>query len=104
MRLLFRRHHWRVRASAQALVEMALILPIFLFMVIGALQAALVAMVWIGLQGVAQDTTRWMAVSSSAALPTAGNCNPGYLLTCSVRGRGGRAEWQLGRRGRHAGS
>ena len=64
------------RTRAQALVELALILPMFLFLVMAALQLALVAVVWVSLQGIVQDTARWMAVSSTAALPTVGNCNP----------------------------
>jgi len=71
-----RRREGARRTRAQAMVELALILPIFLFMVMGALQLSLIAIVWIGLQGITQDTARWMASSSPAPLPTVGNCSP----------------------------
>lgn len=64
------------RTRAQAMVELALVLPMFLFLVMAALQLALVAVVWISLQGLTQNTTRWMAVSSIAPAPTSLSCAP----------------------------
>ncbi len=55
------------RRRGQALVELALMLPVFLFLMMGVIQLAALAMVWISLQGLTQDTARWMAVSSQAA-------------------------------------
>ena len=59
------------RSRAQALVETAFILPVFLFMIMCALQLALFCMVWVSLQGLAQDTARWMSISSQAPTPNA---------------------------------
>jgi hypothetical protein len=58
------------------MVEFALVLPVFIFLIMGALQMALLCLVWIGLQGVVQDTARWMSISSQAPTPISGNCNP----------------------------
>ncbi len=57
------------RRRGQALVELALVLPIMLFLVMGILQIAALGIVWISLQNIAQDTARWMAVSSTAPAP-----------------------------------
>jgi hypothetical protein len=64
----------RPRRRGQALVELAIMLPIFLFLMMGIIQVGALAMVWIALQGVAQDNARWLAVSSQARPPTAA-CN-----------------------------
>jgi hypothetical protein len=63
------------RVHAQSMVEFALLLPAVVLLIMGALQIALISMVWINLYGLAQDTTRWMAVSSQAGPPD-GSCNP----------------------------
>jgi len=63
-------------SPAQAMVELALLLPALLLLVMGALQIALLCIVWVGLQSLVQDTARWMAVSSPVAVPTTGNCAP----------------------------
>jgi Flp pilus assembly protein TadG len=55
----------------QAFVEFALIFPVFVLLVMGALQIALLCMVTVSLQGLAQDTARWMAISSQADRPAA---------------------------------
>jgi hypothetical protein len=71
-RLQARRHELKQPArSAQSMVEFALVLPVFLFMVMGAIQIAMLCMVWISLQALAQDTVRWMTISSQAPPPTA---------------------------------
>ena len=59
----------------QAIVELAIILPLFLFLMMGILQVAALAMVWITLQGLTQDMTRWMAISSQGASYNA-DCSP----------------------------
>jgi hypothetical protein len=64
----------RPRRRGQALVELAIMLPFLLFLMMGIIQVGALAMVWIALQGVAQDSARWMAVSSQARPPTAA-CN-----------------------------
>ncbi|HEY7060348.1 MAG TPA: TadE family protein [Chloroflexota bacterium] len=69
------------RGRGQALVEMALILPMFLFLMMGILQVAALAMVWISLQGITQDMARWMAVSSPNASTGA---LPAYNSDCSA--------------------
>ncbi len=61
------------RGPGQAMVEFALILPVFILMVMGVLQIALLCMVWFSLQGLAEDTVRWMSISSPSNLPAA-NC------------------------------
>jgi hypothetical protein len=66
------------RRHGQALVELALILPVLLFLVMGVLQIAALAMVWINLQGLVQDSARWMAISSQSPPPGAApSCTPG---------------------------
>jgi hypothetical protein len=65
----------RQRRRGQALVELALLLPVFLFLTMGVLQVAALAMVWINLQGLTQDTARWMAVSSQG---------PSYNADCTT--------------------
>jgi hypothetical protein len=65
------------RRRGQALVELALILPVLLFMVMGVLQVAALAMVWINLQGLTQDSVRWMAISSLSP-------SPGAAPTCTA--------------------
>ncbi|HLH27229.1 MAG TPA: TadE family protein [Chloroflexota bacterium] len=69
----------RSRDRGQALVELALILPILLFLTMGAIQVAALGMVWISLQGLTQDTARWMAISSQAPPPLS-NCTDGTSL------------------------
>jgi hypothetical protein len=62
--------HWpfvrrrKPRTRGQAMVEFALVAPIMVLLIMGALQVALISMVWISLQGLAQDSARWMAISS----------------------------------------
>jgi hypothetical protein len=79
---ILRQHLARRRRRGQALVEMALMLPLLLFLMMGILQFAALTMVWINLQGVAQDTVRWMAISSQApgytAYPTCGTGTTPY--------------------------
>src|SRR4051794_6126746 len=65
------------RRRGQALVELALILPVLLFLVMGVLQVAALGMVWVNLQGLVQDTARWMAISSQAP-------SPGAAPTCTA--------------------
>ncbi len=62
------------RVGAQSMVEFALVLPAMMLLTMGALQMALICIVWIGLQGLTQDTARWMAVSSQAGPPDS-SCN-----------------------------
>jgi hypothetical protein len=54
------------RRRGQSLVELALILPILLFLIMGVLQVAALGMVWINMQGLVQDSARRMAISSQA--------------------------------------
>src|SRR4051794_25591485 len=65
------------RRRGQALVELALILPVLLFLVMGVLQLAALGMVWVNLQGLVQDSARWMAISSQAP-------SPGAAPTCTA--------------------
>lgn len=58
--------HHRQPARGQSLVEFALLLPTLLFLVMGALQIGLLCLVTMSLQGIAQDTARWYAMSSRA--------------------------------------
>lgn len=70
---------WRAvhgRQQAQAMVEMAFVLPVMIFLVMGALQFAYLSMIYVSVLGLMQDTARWMAISSTAAMPVSGNCFP----------------------------
>jgi Flp pilus assembly protein TadG len=58
---------WSKHRRAQAIVEFALITPVMVLLIMAALQVGLICMVWINLQGIAQDSARYMAVSSTAA-------------------------------------
>jgi hypothetical protein len=59
---------WQRRnRRGQALVEFALVAPLMVFLVMAALQVAMVSMIHITLQGLAQDTARYMAISSAAS-------------------------------------
>ncbi|MBX5491301.1 MAG: pilus assembly protein [Chloroflexi bacterium] len=83
----------RVGGAGQSLVEFALIVPTLLFLVMGALQIALLCLVTMSLQGLAQDTARWYAISSRADSPgPAPNC-----ASLAGTSRWPRARWADGR-------
>lgn len=73
--------HSRSRESerGQALVEFALILPLFLMIVVGIIQFALGLNFWLDMQRIANQGARWAVVNEYPACPRSGPnapCNP----------------------------
>jgi Flp pilus assembly protein TadG len=68
----------RDRESGQALVEFALILPLFLMIVVGIIQFGVALNFWLDLQRIANQGARWAAVNcgQSASTPGSDPCLP----------------------------
>ncbi len=73
-----RRGRRRERESGQALVEFALILPLFLMIVVGIIQFGVALNFWLDLQRIANQGARWAAVNcgQSASTPGSDPCAP----------------------------
>ncbi len=66
----------RDRESGQALVEFALIIPLFLMIVIGVIQFALVLNFWLDMQRIANQGARWAVVNEYPGCPRTGPPTP----------------------------
>jgi hypothetical protein len=66
------------REDGQALIEFALILPLFLMIVVGIIQFGVALNFWLDLQRVANQGARWAAVNcgQSASTPGSDPCLP----------------------------
>ncbi len=62
----------RDRESGQALVEFALILPLFLMIVVGIIQFALALNFWLDMQRIANQGARWAVVNEYPGCPRSG--------------------------------
>lgn len=80
------------RQEGQALVEFALVAPLFLLVVFGIIQFGLALNNWLDLQRLANQGARWSAVNAYPGCPDTGPdtpCNPTleeYLASDSVAG------------------
>jgi hypothetical protein len=69
----------RERERGQALVEFALILPLFLLLVVGIIQFALALNFWLDMQRIANQGARWAVVNEYPDCPRSGPnapCDP----------------------------
>ena len=62
----------RERESGQALVEFALILPLFLMIVVGIIQFAIGLNFWLDMQRIANQGARWAVVNEYPGCPRSG--------------------------------
>jgi hypothetical protein len=80
----------RERESGQALVEFALILPLFLMIVVGIIQFGIGLNFWLDMQRIANQGARWAVVNEYPGCPRSGAnvpCSPTlqeYLATSEV--------------------
>jgi len=72
----------RERESGQALVEFALILPLFLLIVMGIIQFALVLNYWMDLNRIANQGARWAVVNQWPVDPDGAGPRVGMSGTC----------------------
>ncbi len=86
------RARMRVREDGQALVEFALVAPLFLLIVFGIIQFGLALNNWLDLQRIANQGARWGAANAYPGCPDSGPnapCNPTlaqYLASEPVSG------------------
>jgi hypothetical protein len=66
----------RDRESGQALVEFALILPLFLMIVVGIMQFAIGLNFWLDMQRIANQGARWAVVNEYPGCPRSGPNTP----------------------------
>lgn len=74
-----RRHR---REEGQALVEFALILPLFVLLVAGIIQFGVGLNFWLDMQRIANQGARWAVVNKWPADPDAGGPEPGMSGAC----------------------
>jgi len=72
----------RERESGQALVEFALILPLFVVLVVGIIQFGLGLNYWLDMQRIANQGARWGVVNKWPADPDGGGPEPGMSGAC----------------------
>jgi hypothetical protein len=70
------------RESGQALVEFALILPLFLLIVVGIIQFALVLNAWLDMQRIANQGARWAVVNQWPLDPDGAGPREGIKPLC----------------------
>ena len=66
----------RDRESGQALVEFALILPLFLMIVVGIIQFGVGLNFWLDMQRIANQGARWAVVNEYPGCPRSGPTTP----------------------------
>lgn len=74
--------HRRERESGQALVEFALILPVFVVLVVGIIQFGVGLNYWLDMQRIANQGARWSAVNKFPADPDGNGPELGAIGTC----------------------